>query len=468
MPITVTTFDVTWPSFTTDPTDFDLTISAGVNVTFASFTIQGSVTHATIDVGLLQEGKFPITSLDAASLTIGGKLGGLGLSGTAFVAILREDANGHVIPDSDTTTAVAQRVLYGGVEGSLQFPDIGGVRVDVGLSQYGPLNIYLELDGNVPLGDTGLALTGFHGGINFSSLTTPTNSQQLATSGAYKTPDEQTPAQWEAELQTDVIQQLADGAGSGKSYDPFDHPFTVDAGVTLDTEAGPDALALSGDIQIDTTGKILIQGDLSLGGPSGVSLQTGAFIDLSKVASGSASLMVYVIAPASAPVLSLYGELSVTYNSANESVDIYIGGEVLVTIPGLPGGLEIDGSVNILADAETRSLDLSVTGSAAIKPLGTLASLAGHLHFDITTNSQGKETPELYGAFLVQAGFPLSIPGVTVAGILFLEVNTTSKDVTNFSLPNRTIEFLPEDRPGFWEVRGYSNTADPWTGDRFA
>ena len=32
----------------------------------------------------------------------------------------------------------------------------------------------------------------------------------------------------------------------------------------------------------------------------------------------------------------------------------------------------------------------------------------------------------------------------------------------------RTIEFLAEDKLGFWEVRGYSNTADPWTDDRFA
>jgi DMSO/TMAO reductase YedYZ molybdopterin-dependent catalytic subunit len=29
------------------------------------------------------------------------------------------------------------------------------------------------------------------------------------------------------------------------------------------------------------------------------------------------------------------------------------------------------------------------------------------------------------------------------------------------------ITFLAEDKPGFWEVRGYSNTADPWTEDRF-
>jgi DMSO/TMAO reductase YedYZ molybdopterin-dependent catalytic subunit len=31
----------------------------------------------------------------------------------------------------------------------------------------------------------------------------------------------------------------------------------------------------------------------------------------------------------------------------------------------------------------------------------------------------------------------------------------------------RGITFLAEDKPGFWEVRGYSNTADPWTEDRY-
>jgi DMSO/TMAO reductase YedYZ molybdopterin-dependent catalytic subunit len=32
----------------------------------------------------------------------------------------------------------------------------------------------------------------------------------------------------------------------------------------------------------------------------------------------------------------------------------------------------------------------------------------------------------------------------------------------------RQIEFATEDKLGFWEVRGYSNTADPWTEDRFS
>jgi DMSO/TMAO reductase YedYZ molybdopterin-dependent catalytic subunit len=30
------------------------------------------------------------------------------------------------------------------------------------------------------------------------------------------------------------------------------------------------------------------------------------------------------------------------------------------------------------------------------------------------------------------------------------------------------ITFLAEDKLGFWEVRGYSNTGDPWTEDRYA
>ena len=32
----------------------------------------------------------------------------------------------------------------------------------------------------------------------------------------------------------------------------------------------------------------------------------------------------------------------------------------------------------------------------------------------------------------------------------------------------RGIEFRADDKPGFWEVRGYSNTADPWQEERFS
>jgi len=32
----------------------------------------------------------------------------------------------------------------------------------------------------------------------------------------------------------------------------------------------------------------------------------------------------------------------------------------------------------------------------------------------------------------------------------------------------RKIEFLADDRKGFWEVRGYSNSAEPWFNDRYS
>lgn len=32
----------------------------------------------------------------------------------------------------------------------------------------------------------------------------------------------------------------------------------------------------------------------------------------------------------------------------------------------------------------------------------------------------------------------------------------------------RSVEFLKEDKPGFWERRGYNNSADPWKEERYA
>jgi DMSO/TMAO reductase YedYZ molybdopterin-dependent catalytic subunit len=32
----------------------------------------------------------------------------------------------------------------------------------------------------------------------------------------------------------------------------------------------------------------------------------------------------------------------------------------------------------------------------------------------------------------------------------------------------RKIEFLAHDKKGFWEIRGYSNSAEPWFNDRYS
>ena len=30
------------------------------------------------------------------------------------------------------------------------------------------------------------------------------------------------------------------------------------------------------------------------------------------------------------------------------------------------------------------------------------------------------------------------------------------------------VRFVKEDKPGYWEVRGYNNHADPWKEERYA
>ena len=34
-------------------------------------------------------------------------------------------------------------------------------------------------------------------------------------------------------------------------------------------------------------------------------------------------------------------------------------------------------------------------------------------------------------------------------------------------LTERGVEFSAEDKPGFWEFRGYGNPADPWKEERY-
>ena len=377
MPITVSALAVTWPNFTADPTNLQITVSAAVNASFASgkFAIGGNVTGATIDLGLLQQGKFPIISLQGAGLTVSGTIGGVTVSGGAFVAILREDASGKVIPTSDTTTPVAQRVFYGGITGTLAIAGLGGVSLWIGLSQYGPLDAFIDVNVPIPIGETGLVLNNLHGGINFNTLATPASAKDLATNPTYTPPTQQvlgdvnTPGTWEYALTSDVLAQLANGAGTGGTYNAFANPFTIDAGADIyDEDATANAFDLSGDIEVDTTGKLLVQGDIYLGGKSGVDLKAGAFLDLSQVASGKASLMVYAKAPAAAPILTIYGNLALTYTASTATLDLNISGEAIAAIPGLPGGLDVSGSADFKASSQTRSLDVTVQGSATLKP----------------------------------------------------------------------------------------------------
>ena len=94
--------------------------------------------------------------------------------------IVKLDASGNMIPDTDTTTPVVGRVFFAGLSGSFAMAGIGGFSIQLALSELGPLSVVLGV--TLPTGitldpDTGLTINNFVGGVQFfqtlPSLTDP-------------------------------------------------------------------------------------------------------------------------------------------------------------------------------------------------------------------------------------------------------------------------------------------------------
>src|SRR5206468_3983524 len=96
--------------------------------------------------------------------------------GELIAGVVRFDKNGALVDGLDnlvgTTTPGAapyQSAFYAGIEGGFDLGDMAGFSIRVGLSQFGPLQIYVEADIPIPLGNTGLFLSDFRGGITFGT-----------------------------------------------------------------------------------------------------------------------------------------------------------------------------------------------------------------------------------------------------------------------------------------------------------
>ena len=71
------------------------------------------------------------------------------------------------------------------------------------------------------------------------------------------------------------------------------------------------------------------------------------------------------------------------------------------------------------------------------------------------------ENPAIIATAIDGAPIPLAYGGPIRMVIPHLYYWKSSKYVTD-------IRFLSEDEPGFWEVRGYHNHADPWKEERYS
>ena len=265
-------------SFSTDPTNFTIDLSASIDFTLAGIELAGSVTDAVIDVGKLEAGQFPVTSIGGASFSANGTFAGATIKAEGFLATYT-DPNG-------------KSVLYGGIDGGLDFAGLAGFEIRLGISQLGPLDVYAEVDAPIILDpDTGLAITDLSAGINFGSgLTTPTSAADLGTGRGRRFFARHSPSGNQLWPATFRIRSRAIPPGQLRHAD--DDPGQCDP-----------VRRLCVDRCIQDQGQYRIRHDrqvarsavtATLGGS--ITVNASAFIDLSQVASGKAKLLIDVTA----------------------------------------------------------------------------------------------------------------------------------------------------------------------------
>ena len=358
LPIQITKLGVTWNDFADDPADFALDLSASINISSLQGTgleVSGFVQDAIIDVGLLQQGQFPITGISGAGISVGGTLFGVTVKGSIFFAILNTDANFVPIPDG-ATTPVAHRYFYGGIDAAFNLLGEEGFEIRLGLSQFGPLDGYInDAQTQILDPDSGLAITNFHAGIDIGrTLPSITDPKELATNPGFTPPGQQTLEQWQTLLQGQVASVAAAYANDGGFVGTFSdlaQQVTIDGGATLfDEYASVDSFQLNGDVLISTDGKLEAAGTLTLGGE--LKVNGALYVDLSQVASGKAAILTYLQAPAGAPIVSAYGGIVFQYAAAPALVSQ--GSEP----PQQGTGITLDGATE---SASASGIDLNST-----------------------------------------------------------------------------------------------------------
>ena len=355
----MTKLGVTWPDFADDPSDFALDLSASVNISSLKGTgleLSGFVQDAVIDIGKLQQGQFPITSIGGAGISVGGtplRRHGQG------EPLLRDPATStpasSPIPDG-ADTPVAHSYLYGGIDAAFNLEGEDGFEIRLGLSQFGPLDGYVnDAQTQILDPDTGLAITNFHAAIDIGrTLPSITDPKDLATNPGFTPPGSQTLEQWKQLLQgqvATVASAYANDADFVGTFSDLAQKVTIDGGATLfSAYAGTGSFRLDGDVLFSTDGKLEAVGTLTLG--SEITVNGAVFIDLSQVASGKAQLLTYIQAPAAAPIVSAYGGLVFQYAAAPPRVSQGLE-------PPQPGtGITLNGSTD---SASATGIDLNNT-----------------------------------------------------------------------------------------------------------
>jgi uncharacterized Zn-binding protein involved in type VI secretion len=441
---------VTWKDFEADPGDLKVYVSGTFSMTGdLPFEVGGTVRDLAIDIGLLQEGKFPIVDLGELGGSVKGKLFGVDIEGAFLGGVFKVDANGDRLAPNDTTTPVVDRVFYGAIRAKYNFNGWSGFEIQLGISTLGPLQVYLSVAAPVVIEPTsGLAITNFRAGVTFNNVLPSITDARELRSSEFKPADNLTFGEWLVRLEISIANQVKSGVRDD-AWAFFKQNIRIEGGCTVfNVYAGTATLSLDADVLISTDGKFVavlrpVFADfVPIGGLLGKA-RILLYLDVSQAAEGKTTMLFLADYPKLLKTFSLYGNLSfefsrrdgtpVSLTNLGEIVKFKIGGTAEVHVGTLVGA-GIDGSIMMIWDPQGGSLDVQFDGKARINsiydPLGVTGQVGvqGKLHLLQDANA---EDIQIWGALLVTENFTtFERFGFFMNGSISFRLNNTPTDRT--------------------------------------
>ncbi len=326
LPIQITQIGIQWPNgIQDDPADILLTLSASVTGIqgLGGLTFSGSVTGIQVDVGMLLKGEFPIVGIQSFGVSVAGNMFGGKLSASLLGGILKLDANGNMIAATDTTTTVVDRVFFLGLQGGFNFAGMSGFTIQMALSSLGPLGVQISV--NLPEGilidpDTGLSINNFTAGVKFfTSLPSITDPMQL-NQPAFNVQATPILSDWQNQIQAQVVAQykaIKTNPSLGGFLAAFTAPMTIIGSATIYSIYTSQQL-FNGQVNVEfsTDGKFLVEGKLNFA-DNNLSISGKLYADLSKVASGSVTVLFLANIPDQVQLLTIDGSLRMGFENAS-------------------------------------------------------------------------------------------------------------------------------------------------------
>ncbi|MGN6644168.1 MAG: beta strand repeat-containing protein, partial [Verrucomicrobiota bacterium] len=463
LPIKNVAITVEWPggNFNTDPANFILDFSATVDLSSIKgipLTVSGTINHVRIDIGKLADGEFPILSIESLAVSVTGNLFGGQVQGALLAGVVRFDANGAVVDSQGKLVSNGQpgvgeitSVFYGGISASFSFGGMAGFSLRLGLSQYGPLSVYVSAGVPILLDpNSGLSITNLRGGVTFGQgLPTLTISDPIQASDAlqlrqpaFQTPATLTEAQWLAQMKAQVATLYKTGATDGWS-NLGASTITIQAGATVyDAYVSANAFRVDADVFFDTSGKLLIIGSATFG--NSLTLGVKIYTDLTPIFEGSVNsgtpvnilflmdLPAQTGTPLSPPIVSIYGILQfaftrvdgtpITASNQADAFQIDIAGAAQLNVLG---GFQatLTGNISLTFTATNFQIVISNV-NLNVGYLGDIGTAAGNL----TIQKNASDGLDIWGGFLLVPNLTaLESAGIHAVGQIYFQLNTTTE-----------------------------------------